>query len=48
MGVGAAQFFIRRSALSIEASGTVESIVVFDMDGGMDVSGRYLVGKRVV
>ena len=33
MGVGAARLGIRRTALSIEAGGTVESIVVFEMEG---------------
>ena len=33
VGVGGAQFGIRRTAFSIEAGGTVESIVVFEMEG---------------
>ena len=33
MGVGAARFGIRRTALSIEAGDTVEYIVVFEMEG---------------
>ena len=33
VGVGEAWFGIMRTALSIEAGGTVESIVVFDMEG---------------
>ena len=32
MGVGAARFGIRRTVLSIEYCGTVESIVVFEME----------------
>ena len=32
MGVGAAQFDIRITAFSIEACGTVDSIVVFDIE----------------
>ena len=34
MGVGAARLGIRRTELFIEAGGTVESIVVFEMEGG--------------
>ena len=33
MGVGAARFGIRRTALFIEAGGTVEYIVVFEVKG---------------
>ena len=33
MGGGAARLGIRRTELFIEAGGTVESIVVFEMDG---------------
>ena len=33
MGVGATRFGIRRTAFPIEAVGTMESIVVFDMEG---------------
>ena len=32
VGVGAARFGIKRTALSIEAGGTAESIFVFDME----------------
>ena len=42
VGVKAARFGIGRTVLSIEAGGNVESIVVFEMEGGMDMSGRDL------
>ena len=34
VGVGAAQFGIRRTVLAIGAGGTVESIFLFEMEGG--------------
>ena len=35
VGVGAARFDIRRTVLDIGADGIVDSIVVFEMEGGL-------------
>ena len=46
--VGEARFGIRRTVFAMESGGTVESIVMFEIEGGVDVFGRDMVGGRVI